>query len=71
MPICGNGKNFKKSIENSAKMYEAITELSGIQYEFMENHERIEEGVYRTTYSDGRMVTVNYNDNTYFVEKNK
>ena len=61
-------ENFKESIENSAKMYEAVTKLSGIQYEFMENHERIEEGVYRTTYSDGRMVTVNYNDNTYFVE---
>ena len=31
-----------------------------LQYEFMENHERLADGVWRTTWGDGTSVTVNY-----------
>jgi hypothetical protein len=33
-----------------------------LQYEFMENHEKLSEGVFRTTWSNGEAVVVNYND---------
>jgi len=44
--------------------------LKYLQYEFMDNHEKLSDGVYRTTYSDGTAVTVDYNRKEYTVEKN-
>ena len=35
----------------------------------MENHEKLADGVYRTTYSDGTVFTVDYNRETYTVTK--
>ncbi|MBR5449056.1 MAG: hypothetical protein IKV43_03620, partial [Clostridia bacterium] len=49
--------------------YDEYQPLKHLQYEFMENHEKLSEGVYRTTYSDGTMITVDYNKETYTVEK--
>ena len=51
------------------KAYDEYQPLKHLQYEFMENHEKLSEGVYRTTYSDGTMITVDYNKETYTVEK--
>jgi len=54
-------------LKEAADEYEPLVYL---QYEFMENHEKLEEGVYKTSYSDGTSTVVNYNTNSYFVEKN-
>lgn len=62
-------ENFNEAIENSVKMYKAVTELEGIQYEFMEDHEKLSDGVFRTTYSDGTVVTVDYNSKTYDIKR--
>ena len=35
----------------------------------MENHEKIGEKVYKTTYSDGTEITVNYNEGYYTILK--
>lgn len=48
---------------------EEFEPLQHLQYEFMENHEKIAEGVYRVTYSDGTKITVDYNAEKYTVEK--
>lgn len=39
--------------------------LAGRQTAFMDRHEKLAEGVYRTTYSDGWQVVVNLNDKDY------
>ena len=39
--------------------------LAGRQTAFMERHDKLAEGVYRTTYSDGWQVLVNLNDHDY------
>ena len=44
------------------KEYEQYKHL---RYEYMDNHERLSENGYRTTYSDGATVTVDYNKRTY------
>lgn len=49
--------------------YDEYQPLKHLQYEFMENHEKLSEGVYRTTYSDGTTVTVDYNKETYTIGK--
>ena len=41
--------------------------LQYLQYEFMDNHEKLGDGVYRTTYSDGTQVIVDYNRGSYEV----
>ncbi len=46
-----------------------FSEMAYLQYEFMENHEKLADGVYKTTYSDGSTVTVDYNEKTYVVDK--
>jgi len=54
------------ALKDAHDEYEALKHL---QYEFMENHEKIAENVYRTTYSDGTAITVDYNKETYTVDK--
>ena len=44
-------------------------EMSYLQFEFMEKHEEISDGVFAVTYSDGSIVTVDYNQKTYFLKK--
>ena len=49
--------------------YEEYEQLNYLQYEFMENHEKIGDKVYRVTYSDGTVMTVDYINCRYTVEK--
>lgn len=49
--------------------YDEYEALKYLQYEFMENHEKIAENVYRTTYSDGSVITVDYNQEVYHISK--
>ena len=43
--------------------------MAYLQYEFMEKHERVADGVYAITYSDGSVVTVDYNTKTHSLKK--
>ena len=54
-----------EAIKTADDEYKALKHL---QYEFMDNHEKISEGVYRCTYSDGTIITVDYQKGTYTVE---
>lgn len=79
----GEGKNWMGDIDlrlvSDADMDAVIKELRDadaeyqklkyLQYEFMENHEKIGEGVYRVVYSDGTVITVDYPGCRYTVEK--
>ncbi len=49
--------------------YDEYEELMYLQYEFMENHEKLSENVYRTTFSDTTTITVDYEKLFYTVRK--
>ena len=59
----------KEEREYSAKIAketeDIYSELSYLQYEFMEDHEKLSDGVFKTTYSDGSYIIVDYNEKTY------
>ena len=48
---------------------DAYRELAYLQYEFMEEHKEIAPNVFAVTYSDGSIVTVDYNQKTYTLKK--
>lgn len=53
-----------------AKELSAIyEEMSYLQYEFIDKHERVADGIYRVTYSDGSIIIVDYNSETYSLKK--
>ena len=54
------------AIKTAVDEYDALKYL---QTEFMEEHEKLSDGVYRVTYSDGTVITVDYNKETYTVTK--
>lgn len=49
--------------------YDEYETLQYLQYEFMENHEKLSDTLYRTTYSDGTVVNVDYEKLYYEVTK--
>ena len=56
------------SVRRLKVKYDDYQKFSYLQYEFMEKHEEIAENVFKTTYSNGTSIIVNYNDNTYQIE---
>ena len=50
-------------------MYDEYKTLQHLAYELMLKHEKVSDGVYRVTYSDNTVITVDYNKNTYEVTK--
>ena len=59
------------SVDALKAAYDEYELLKCLQYEFMENHEKLKDGVYRTTYSDGTVITVDYRTEKYTVQKGK
>ena len=66
---CDSDEAIARSVAAIKRAYDEYEQYKHLQYEFMENHEKLAENVYRTTYSDGTAVTVDYNDMTYRFEK--
>lgn len=58
-----------KSVSRMKELYDDYEKLSYLQYEFMEKHKEITENVFETTYSDGTKIIVDYNNETYRLEK--
>lgn len=66
---CANDEELDRATDAIKKAYDEYEALKHLQYEFIDNHEKLAEGVFRTTYSDGTAVTVDYNKETYTVLK--
>ena len=66
--ICNTDEQLKSNVEKIANAYNEYKKLSRLQYEFIEKHIKLENGVYKTTYSDGTSIIVNYNDNTFKID---
>ncbi|MBE6571567.1 MAG: hypothetical protein E7656_04920 [Ruminococcaceae bacterium] len=67
--IADTPEDIKRTTELAAQEYKIFEPLTYLQYEFIEEHEKISDGVYCTTYSDGTKVTVDYNNLTFDVTK--
>lgn len=62
--LCNTDEQLKNSVKNIRLGVDILREVN-FETEFMENHRKIEDGVYETTYSNGAVVTVNYNNGSY------
>lgn len=67
--LCDTDEQLEQTAKWAKQMWSDYDELSDIRYEFMENHEKISDGIYKTTYSNGTSVTVDYNNETYKIER--
>ncbi|MBQ6136138.1 MAG: hypothetical protein IJI73_02080 [Kiritimatiellae bacterium] len=59
---CGTEEQLKWSVSRIKEGADIYERLKHLQYEFVENHEAIAEGVFRTTWANGDKIVVNYND---------
>ena len=66
---CGNDEDLKFSASKIKKAYEKYKELMYLQTEFIEKHEEVKDGVFDITYSDGSVITVDYNAGIYNLKK--
>lgn len=62
-------EDLDRSVKAIKAAYDEYEPLQYLQYEFMENHEKLSDTLYRTTYSDGTTVTVDYDALSYTVKK--
>jgi hypothetical protein len=67
--ICTTEEDMEKTIQVLAEMYREFAPMSYLQTEFIEQHDEIAPGVYKITYSDGSKITVDYNEETYTLER--
>lgn len=66
---CDTQEQLVDSVARIKKMQEEYEKLSYLQYEFMERHEEVSPNVFEVEYSDGTVITVDYNTGTYEVRK--
>ena len=66
---CNTDEEIETATLAVKKAYDEYKELSYLQYEFMEEHKEVAENVFEVTYSDGSVVTVDYNKKTYNLKK--
>ena len=62
---CATPAQQEESARQIKRELDDCAPLAGRQTAFMERHDKLAEGVYRTTYSDGWQVLVNLNDHDY------
>ena len=67
--FCHTDDERRRSAEKMKAAMDIFGPLSYLQYEFMEKHEEISDGVYAVTYSDGSVITVDYNSKSFTLKK--
>ena len=66
--VCTTEADTERTVGLLADMYREFAPMAYLQTEFIQRHDKLSEGVYRTTYSDGSRVTVDYNTGTYNIQ---
>ena len=64
-------EEMERTAEAIRQAYEEYETLKDLQYQFMEKHEKIGEGQYRTTFSDGTEIRVDYRAGEYRIVRGK
>ena len=59
---CATDEDLTRSVAAIRRGVDAYQKVWRLQYEYMEGHDELAPGVYRTRYADGTRVYVNYND---------
>ena len=59
----------ERSVAAIKQGYDMFKQWEHLQFETMEQHDKLTEGVYCSTYSDGTRVVVNYNKEPYVFEE--
>ena len=67
--LCATDEMLETSLCKLKAVYDEYCALNYLQYEKMIRHEKLSEGVYCVTYSDGTKITVDYNTEKYEVVK--
>lgn len=67
--LCATDEMLESSLQKFKAVYDEYVTLNHLQYEKMIRHEKLSDGIYRTTYSDGTSITVDYNSEKYEVSK--
>ena len=62
---CATDRELKASVARIKEGYDIYQTLKHLQLEFIESHEEIAPGVFRTGYSNGESVVVNYTDKAF------
>lgn len=65
---CATGEELSASVAKIKEGADVYARLAPLQFEFMEEHGEVSPGVWRTTYSGGARVYVNYNSRAVGVE---
>lgn len=61
----------EKSVIGVKETEDFYNQYSYLQYEFIERHEKIRDNVFQVTYSDGTVITVDYNEMKYDIKKGR
>ena len=64
-PMCDDDEQLKISVRAVKDAEELYNALEPIRYQAMVNHEKLAEGIYKTTYEQGNYTLVNYTDKDY------
>ena len=62
---CATDEELKASVAKIKEGYDVYQRLKHLQLEFVESHDELAPGVYRTGYSNGESVVVNYTDKPF------
>ncbi len=62
---CGTAEELAESVDALSRSYSEYQLRKALQYQFMENHEKLAEGVYKVTYTDGTVILVNRGEEPY------
>ena len=67
--LCGTDEQLEDSLDRiKTKLYDEYQKLHELQYALMLRHDKLSEGIYKVTYSNGTEITVNYNTESYEVK---
>ena len=58
--------NNYKNLKPIKEAYDEYQKSKHLQYEFMDSHRQIQDGIFETEYSDGTKVVTNYTDKEFF-----
>ena len=64
-PVCDTDDDLKETAEVIKAAEELYNHLEPIRYTAMVNHEKLSDGVFKTTYENGRFTVVNYNTSDF------
>ncbi len=68
---CSTNEEIEYSASKAKETVDAYNEIKYLQYEFMEEHKETESNVFEIKYSDGSIVTVDYNNKTYTLQRGR